>query len=337
MVQKLIKNLLNNQKLTLKEIEDAFEKIMRGEVSPLLTAGFLTSLRFSGETPDVILGAASVLRKHAVKVHIDREILADTCGTGGDNAGTFNISTAAALLAASAGVCVAKHGNRSVSSHCGSADILEKAGMKIEIGPEKAKKMLEELNFAFLFAPLYHPAMKQVAEVRKTLSFRTIFNIIGPLCNPAGANVQLLGVSSIDLLETIPEVLLRLGIKKAWVCHGEDGLDEITLTDKTRIAEVTTTIKRFEIAPEDFNFKRTNVKGLTCATAEENVLTLKNIFTGKEKGPKRDVVLLNTGAMLYLTGKTGTIKEGIELSRHLIETDHADSFFKKIIDSSHET
>lgn len=331
MITDLIKKLLSGGKLTVHETKIAFEEIMEDKVSPILTSAFLTSLRFSGETPEEIYAAALVLREKATSVPFHRNIIADIVGTGGDYKGTFNISTASAVLSSACGICVAKHGNRSVSSHCGSADILENLGMEIKIPPEKAAQMLERFNFTFLFAPLYHPAMKQIAGIRKELGFKTIFNILGPLCNPAKSNVMILGVSDNTLFEIIPEILLRLGIKKAWVCFGEDGIDEITLTDRTYIAEVTDKIDRFQIKPEDFGMKRCTLKEITGTTPSENAEILKKIFLGREKGPKKDIILLNTASLLYIAGRVSNIKEGIELAENTIKSGLAISNLEKII------
>jgi anthranilate phosphoribosyltransferase len=336
MISDLIKKLLSGGKLTVYETKTAFEEIMEDKVSPILTSAFLTALGFSGETAEEIYAAALVLREKATSLEFHRNIIADIVGTGGDYKGTFNISTASALLSSSCGVPVAKHGNRSVSSHCGSADILENLGMEIKIPPGIAIQMLERFGFTFLFAPLYHPAMKQIASIRKELGFKTIFNILGPLCNPAKANVLLLGVSDMTLFKIIPEILLRIGVKRAWVCLGEDGIDEITLTDKTYIAEVTDKIEKFQLRPEDFGMKRCLLKDIAGTTPSENAEILKRIFLGKEKGPKKDIVLLNTASLLYISGQSLNITDGIELAENSIKSGRAISHLFRIIEFSKE-
>ncbi|MCL5674605.1 MAG: anthranilate phosphoribosyltransferase [Candidatus Omnitrophica bacterium] len=336
MITELIKKLLSGGKITVHETKTTFEDIMDGKISPVLTSAFLTALRFSGETPEEIYAAALVLRERATPVSFHRDIIADIVGTGGDYKGTFNISTASAILSSACGVHIAKHGNRSISSHCGSADILESLGMEIKIPAGKAAQMLENFNFTFLFAPLYHPAMKQIAGVRKELGFKTIFNVLGPMCNPAKANVLLVGVSDSRLFEIIPEILLRFGVKRAWVCFGEDGIDEITLTDKTYIADVTDRIERFEIKPEDFGMKRCLLKDIAGTTASENAEILKRILSSQEKGPKKNIILLNTASLLYISGQVLNVTDGIEVADKSIKSGRAFANLEKIIKFSHD-
>ncbi len=333
-IEEALKKIVSGGKLTRSEAAGVFNQIMEGSSSPIHTACFLTALRITGETEDVVCGAVEVMREKCLKVKTDG-IVADTCGTGGDSSGTFNISTAAAIVSSACGIKVAKHGNRAVSSKSGSADVLERAGMKIEILPEKAQKMLKEVNFTFLFAPLYHPAMKNVASIRKELGFRTIFNILGPLCNPAGSNVQILGVGNKKLLDIIPDTLVHFGVKRAWVFYGEDGTDEISVTARTSVVEVDGKEKRkFFIEPEEFGLKRATLKELEGGLPEENAEILNSIISGKEKGPKRDAVILNSAALLFLAGKCKSVKDGLKIAKEVIDNGDCESHFKKIIEAS---
>jgi anthranilate phosphoribosyltransferase len=334
MLTDFIKKLLDKKPLSGQEARVAFDAIMDGKETGLAIAAFLTALRFCGETTEIVYGAAEAIRKRARQVRVDSGIIADTCGTGGDYARTFNISTVAAVVVAACGIPVAKHGNRCVSSQSGSADVLECAGMKIEIEPEKAERMIRDCGFAFLFAPAYHPAMKQVAGVRKELGFRTIFNILGPLCNPAGANVQLLGVGSMALLDIIPMVLHQLGIQRAWVVFGEDGLDELSVAGKTYIVDVERQLRRFEISPEDAGLKRASLKDLAGGTPRENVMILKEILSGKDRGPKRDAVLLNAGAVILIAGKASNLKEAMAMADDAIKKGKASALFDRIVELS---
>ncbi|MCM8817770.1 MAG: anthranilate phosphoribosyltransferase [Candidatus Omnitrophica bacterium] len=333
-VQEALKKIIAGEKLTREQSAECFRQIMEGNVSSVAVSAFLTALRITGETKEIVEGAVEVMREKCVKVKT-QGIVADTCGTGGDSTGTFNISTAAAIVGSACGIKVAKHGNRAVSSKSGSADVLEKIGMNIEIMPEKAEKMLEEVNFTFLFAPLYHPAMKNVAPVRKELGFRTIFNILGPLCNPAGANVQIIGVGNSALLEIVPDVLCSFSVKKAWVFYGEDGTDEISVTGKTCVIEISGEKKEsFYIEPEQFGLKRATLKEIEGGTPEENGEILRQVISGKERGPKRDAVLINTAALLYLAGNCNDIEQGIKTAREVIDSGYCKKHLEKIIEIS---
>ncbi|MGC8805200.1 MAG: anthranilate phosphoribosyltransferase [Candidatus Ratteibacteria bacterium] len=334
-VDEVLFKVVSGKHLTRIESAEIFRQIMSGNVSPIKVASFLTALRMSGETCDIVGGAADAMREKCLKVKAGG-IVADTCGTGGDHTGTFNISTASAIVGSACGVKVAKHGNRAISSKCGSADVLEKLGMNIEILPEKAEMMLEKVNFTFLFAPLYHPAMKSVAAVRKELGFRTIFNILGPLCNPAGANVQILGVGNKNLLDIVPDVLSSFNVKMAWIFYGEDGTDEISITGKTIVVEIGTTRKTFTIEPEEFGLKRATLKDLEGGTPEENAEILRQIVSGKMKGAKRNSVLLNTGALLYLAGIAGNVADGMKMAQEVIDSGYCIGHLEKIISMSKE-
>lgn len=322
--KEVLNRLVEGENLTEEESSNLFSRIMEGELTDVQIAGILVALRAKGETVDEIAGATKVMREKSRKVPLPkdlRERLVDTCGTGGDLKGTFNISTTVALVVASCGVPVAKHGNRSVSSRCGSADILESFGVKIDLEPEKVARCIEELGFGFMFAPKFHPAMASVARPRRELGIRTIFNLLGPMTNPAGALRQLMGVYSENLTEKLAEVLLKLGTKRAFIVHGKDGTDEITITDLTKVTEIKEgEIKSYIISPEDFGLRRTpfsEIKG--GETLEENREIVRRILTGEEKGAKRDVVALNSAFALLAGDRVKSVEEGIELSVRAME------------------
>jgi len=333
MLKKFISKVVNREDLKEEEMELAFSFIMEGKATPSQIAAFITALRMKGETAEEICGAAKAMRKKALSVNVEKEDLLDTCGTGGDGYNTFNISTACAFVTAAAGVCVAKHGNRSVSSRCGSADLLEELGVRIDLSAELVKKCIEEVGIGFLFAPVYHPAIRFAASPRKELGIRTIFNLLGPLTNPAGAKIQLLGVYSPDLTEKIACVLLKLGVKRAMVVCGFDGMDEISICDRTRISYLyEEKIKTFEIGPEDFGIKRASPEEVKGGDSKENARIILEIFQGKEKGPKRDIVLLNSAAALFLSKKAKDIKEGIKIAEKIIDSGLAMKKLNELID-----
>jgi len=320
MYEKILSKLLERKNLEEEETYRIFKMILDGELSEIKTAAFLTLLRVKGEQPKEITGASKLLRDKCLRLNVKKRKIADTCGTGGDGSGTFNISTASAILASCFGITIAKHGNRSITSKCGSADVMEALGYKIDLEPERSKKMLEEINFAFLYAPLYHKAMKNVSGVRKELGFRTIFNILGPLCNPCGTDIQIMGVSNYNLLKILPYVFKNLGIR-GYIFFGEDGIDEITLTGKTYVVEVgKDRIEEFEVYPQSFGLKRCKIEDIKGGDAEENAEIIKNIMRGKEKGAKRDIVLLNTAALLIAAGKAKRFDEGIEMCKEVIKS-----------------
>lgn len=330
-MEKIFKKLLENKNLSENETYNVFNEIMEGQISPIKTGVFLTLLRVKRENTEEITGAAKLLRNKMKKIILKKSIICDTCGTGGDYSGTFNISTTCAIVASSLGLTIAKHGNRSVTSSCGSADVLEYLGYKIDIEPEKNEALLKKFGFAFLFAPLYHKAMKNVAEIRKELGFKTIFNIIGPLCNPASANYQIMGVNEYSLLKIIPYVFKNLGIR-GYVFHSEDGLDEITLTGKTYIVEIGEEIKEFEIFPEDFNLKRCKIEDIKGGSLKDNAEILLNIIKGKEKGPKKDIVCLNTAFLLKATAIVNRIEDGIELTSEILKKGKPYKKFNEILE-----
>ncbi len=332
-IKPIINKLVNNTDLSTVEIEHLFTKIMSGEATPAQIGSVLTSLRMKGETIDEITGAAKIMRHFSTKIPVkSQDDLLDTCGTGGDGSNTFNISTAAAITAASCGIRVAKHGNRSVSSKCGSADVLKELGANLEITPEKVGQCVDEVGIGFLFAPLLHGSMKYAIGPRRELGIRSIFNVLGPLTNPAGAKNQLMGVFSHKLVKPIASVLNNLGAKKVMVVHGSDGLDEITTTGKTLVCEYTSgKEKEWELNPEDFGIELAQSKDLIGGEIKENAEIIKAIFSG-EKNAKSDIVVLNAGAGIYVAGGAQSIEEGIKLAKQAIESGKAAEKLQQLID-----
>jgi len=318
-----IEKLNNKENLTQPEIEEVMHEIMSGEAKENDISDFLLALREKGPTVDEITGAAKIMRKFVVSIDTEHEVVLDTCGTGGDKKGTFNISTITALVVAGAGVAVAKHGNRSVSSSCGSADVLEALGVNLNVEQEHLSACMDEVGIAFLFAQKLHPAMKNVAPVRKKLGVETIFNILGPLTNPARATHQILGVYSRDLVEPMAEVLGNLGLKRALVVHGSDGLDEITTTGKTFISEFNgNEVISYDISPDELGLDAAQSDDLNGGSLDDNVQIFIDILDGKP-GPKRDIVVLNAAYALYVAEKVKDISEGIELAQETIDTGKA--------------
>jgi len=328
----VLKSLLANHHLTEKQSYQVFQSLMEGTVSPVQAAAFLALLCAKGEQPSEIVGAARLLREKALKITIPSSLIVDTCGTGGDGSRSFNISTAAAIALSGCGLTVAKHGNRAVSSQCGSADVLEALGYPLQASPEKTAEVLTRLGFAFLFAPVYHQAMKNVAAVRKELGLRTIFNILGPLCNPAGANVQIMGVGDYHLLRIIPRVFQKLGIR-GYVFCGEDGLDEITLTGKTFLVEVRRDrVMETEVYPQSFGLKRCRREDLKGSQAVENALLIKEILTGRQRGPCRDIVCANAAAVLRACGRVKSFPEGVAQVSQVLDKGIAWTKFQKVLE-----
>ena len=320
MIKELIKQLLNKKDLDALQMQQIMREILSGAVDTADIIAFLTSLNDKGETVVELTAAVNVMLEYVEPIIVDRPNILDTCGTGGDKLGTFNISTLTALVASGAGVTVAKHGNRSVSSICGSADILEALGVKIDMDTLKIKRCLEKIGIAFLFAPNLHLAMRQVMPARKQIAQKTIFNILGPLINPARATNQLIGVYSKIWVRPLAEVLHNLGSKHILVVHGADGLDEVTTTDKTFVTEVKDgQLKDYEIVPEDFGFKRANLNDLLGGSVDENVGIALEILSGKP-GRRRDVVLFNAGCAIYAADKAVSIAEGIKLAQISIDS-----------------
>jgi anthranilate phosphoribosyltransferase len=304
--------------LTEGEAERALETVMEGTVPPAATAALLTALRVRGESVPEIVGFARAMRRFAAKVEAPEGVV-DTCGTGGDAKGTINVSTSAAFVARGAGVTIAKHGNRAATSQAGSADVLEALGANIELGPEQVGRCIEEVGIGFMFARTHHPAMRFVAPVRTELPFRTVFNLLGPLTNPAGAKRQVIGVFGGAYVQPVAEALRGLGAERALVVHGTDGMDEITVTEKTLVAEVGDKgIELYEVSPEDFGLARHAPDGLLGGDAHLNARILRDILSGEETGAARDVVLLNAGAAIYVSGKAKSIEEGVHLAEESI-------------------
>lgn len=326
MIKEAINLLIQNKDLSEQKMIDVMRDIMEGKTTDAQIASFLTALRIKGEKIEEITGAAKVMREKVTAIRAP-EMTVDTCGTGGDMAHTFNISTTTALVVAACGVPVAKHGNRSVSSSCGSADVLEALGVKIDLEPQEVERCLESTGFGFMFAPLFHPAMKYAIGPRKEMGIRTIFNILGPLTNPAGAQRQVMGVFSDELTEPLAQVLGNLGVKHAFVVHGEDGLDEITNTDKTKVSEVKDgAVNTYFITPENLGLEKTRKDDLAGGNAQDNVSITIGILKG-EKGPKRDIVLMNAAAALVVGDKAGNFNEGVEIASNAIDSGAA---FKKL-------
>lgn len=319
MIKDAINLLVQGNDLSEEEMTGSMRDIMEGQATDAQISSFLTALRIKGETVHEITGAAKVMREKAKKIKAP-EYTVDTCGTGGDMSNTFNISTTSAFIVAACGVPVAKHGNRSVSSRSGSADVLEALGVKIDLEPEKVEKCLEATGFGFMFAPLFHPAMKYAIGARKEMGIRTIFNILGPLTNPAGAERQVIGVFSDALTEPLAKVLANLGAKHAFIVHGEDGLDEITNTDKTKISELKDKgIDTYFITPEDLGFDRAKKQDLLGGAAEENAKITVDILKGK-KGPKRDIAIMNAAAALITGDRAKSFTEAAEKASEAIDS-----------------
>ncbi|MEN8263666.1 MAG: anthranilate phosphoribosyltransferase [Nitrospirota bacterium] len=319
MIKEAINSLIQGENLSEENMVGVMNEIMEGKSTDAQIASFLTALRLKGETVEEITGAAKVMRKKVTRIKAP-DLTVDTCGTGGDLSHTFNISTTTALVVASCGVPVAKHGNRSVSSKSGSADVLEALGVKIDLEPAKVEKCLESTGFGFMFAPLFHPAMKYAIGPRKEMGIRTVFNILGPLTNPAGAERQVLGVFSDKLTEPLAKVLGNLGVKHAYVVHGEDGLDEITNTDKTKVSELKEgNVKTYFLGPEDFGFEKAMKEDLVGGDANENARTTITILEGKG-GPKREITIMNSAAVLMTADKASNLKEAVQMASETIES-----------------
>lgn len=332
MIRDTIITLNNKADLTKKEMQCSIEEIMKGEATPVQISSFLTASAMKGITLEELCAAAEVMRRFARRVKVQRKITVDTCGTGGDRKGTFNVSTIAAFVVAGAGVAVAKHGNRSVSSKCGSADLLEALGVKIELDGECVKACVEEVGIGFMFAPLFHPAMKFVQPVRRELGIRTIFNLLGPLVNPAFVRYQLIGVNEERLLKDFAEVLEALGSVHVMVVQGEDGLDEITTTAKTRVCELKNAkIKEFTLSPGDFGIKKAALQDLQVNDIKANAAIAKDVLEG-EQGAHRDIVCLNAAAALYITDAAKTIKEGLELAHITIDSGRAKEKLRHLVE-----
>ncbi len=323
MFTSILGKILDNQDLTREEIKTALELIMKGECTNAQIGAFLAALRCKGETIEEITGAVEVLRSKSTPVPTSVKGLVDTCGTGGDNSGSYNISTTSALIAAAAGVPVAKHGNKAMSSSCGSANVLQELGLNTNLTPEQVGQSVDQHSIGFLFAMNLHPAMKYVGPVRMEMGQRTIFNLLGPMLNPAGAKRQIFGVYHPQLTEKLANVLQKTGSEHVLVVAGLDGLDELSLTSPTKVTELkNNTLTTYEVTPEQFGFKTCSREDLLGGSPQKNAQIIKNILAG-EKGPKRDIAVLNAGAALYVGGKAKDIQEGVRLAEQAIDSNKA--------------
>lgn len=332
MIREAIKKVVTGQHLAENEAGEVLEEIMDGAATPAQIASFLTALHLKGETVEEITGFARVMRRRATPVRSSFQMLVDTCGTGGDGASTFNISTTAAFLLAGAGLPVAKHGNRSVSSRCGSADVLEALGVRVDLEPGATEECLSQVGIAFLFAPLLHKAMGNAAGPRREIGIRTIFNILGPLTNPAGAQAQVLGVYNPSLTEIVARVLARLGSTRAFVVHGAGGLDEVSLAGPTVLCEVKNgSVRKGVLEPEKFGFAYAPVSALAGGSAEENALIIRSVLSGG-KGPRRDAVVLNAALGLVAGERSGEIKSAIGVAEESIDSGAALGKLEELVD-----
>jgi anthranilate phosphoribosyltransferase len=331
-IREAIDKLVNRVNLSEGETIDVMNQIMTGEATPLQVAAFLTALRMKGETVEEITGAARVMREKAHRVAVGAKNVLDTCGTGGDQKGTFNISTTAAFVVAGAGVPVAKHGNRSVSSQSGSADVLGALGVKVDTPKDRVERCIAEIDIGFLFAPLLHEAMKYAVQPRRDIGIRTIFNLLGPLTNPAMARYQLIGIYSGDLVGMVAHVLRNLGSARALVVHGLEGLDEISLCGPTKVAELRDgEVTQYTLEPEQFGLKRCQLSDLHGGTADESAVVVRAVLDGKA-GPAREVVLLNSGAALYVSGKVATLQDGMRLAAESIDSGSARQKLQRLVE-----
>jgi len=320
MIADLIRKAAAGGDLTSEEAHGAMTEIMSGDASPVQIASFLVAMRMKGETVEEVTEFARVMREHVLPVSIQRRPLVDTCGTGGDAIKTFNVSTAAAFVAAGAGVAIAKHGNRSVTSKCGSADVLEALGVPFDLPPEAVARCVDEIGIGFMFAPAFHPAMKHAAPVRRELGLRTVFNALGPLTNPAGAEAQVLGVYAPELTDLHAEVLRNLGSTRAFVVHGVGGLDELSTLGETRLSELRDgRVRTYYVSPEELGLSRARPEDIQGRTPEENARLLTEVLEGKE-GPAREIVLLNAAAAVAAGGKAETLQEAIPIAAESIDS-----------------
>lgn len=335
MIKEAIAQLVKREDLTSEVMEQVMEEIMTGEATDAQKASFLTALSMKGETIDEITSAAKVLRSHCERFLNDMDVL-EIVGTGGDGSNTINISTLSSVVVSAAGIPVAKHGNRAASSKCGTADCLEALGVKIDCAPARSAQILKDINLCFLFAQKYHPAMRFVGAVRKEMGIRTLFNVLGPLANPAGATMQLFGVYSEELVEPLAHVLRNLGVKRAMVVYGRDSMDEISLSAETKVCEFKNDeFKSYIIKPEDLGIARCNKEDLVGGTPQENAAIVNDILGGA-KGPKTDVALLNAGAAIYLASDGITLKDGIEKAREIIVSGKAKEQLEKFIEETNK-
>jgi len=328
-----IRKIVERKDLTRQEAGLAMDTIMQGNATPSQIAAFITALRMKGETAEEITGCAEKMREHAINIYPRQKDVVDTCGTGGDVSGTFNISTVSAFVAAGAGIPIAKHGNRSVSSKCGSADVLEALGVKIDIEPKKVEECISQVGIGFIFAPNFHQAMRFAMPSRREIGIRTVFNILGPLTNPARAAAQVLGVFHADLTEMLAKVLGNLGVRHALVVHGLDGLDEISVSDRTKVSHLREgRVNNYTLKPEDLKVKKAKKEDILGGTVNENAKIAVNVLTGEERGAKRDVVLMNAAAAILAGGKAPDLQQGVKLAERSIDSGAAHKKLESLID-----
>lgn len=330
MIKEAILKLSKKENLNYEEAKEVMNEIMSGKATAVQMSSYLTALSMKGETIEEITGSAAGMRANCIKLLHNMEVL-EIVGTGGDNSNSFNISTASAIVIAAGGVAVAKHGNRAASSKCGAADVLEELGININISPEKSREILSKINICFLFAQNYHIAMKYVAPVRKELGIRTVFNILGPLSNPAGANIELMGVYDESLIEPLAKVMQNLGVKRGMVVYGTDKIDEISMSSETKVCEILDkeNLKSYTISPKDFGYDFCDKKELEGGSVKENAEIIRNIFNLKDNGAKRKAVCMNAGAGFYIAKKVKNIKEGVKMAENFIDEKKA---FEKLED-----
>jgi anthranilate phosphoribosyltransferase len=351
MIKEMIQKVVKGSDLSEDEMVGVMDQIMEGKATDAQIGAFITALRMKGETIAEITGAARVMRAKAIpirvseervdidrdEINVDQETIVDTCGTGGDGTNTFNVSTTTAFVAAGGGLKVAKHGNRSVSSQCGSADVLEALGVNLDVTPEVVEECVRSIGIGFLFAPKLHGAMKYAIGPRREVGIRSVFNVLGPLTNPANANVQVLGVYDPDLTSVLAEVLLRLGSTSALVVHGEGSFDEISIVGPTRVSELRDgTVKDYSITPEDFGMSRADVSDIKGGDAQQNAAIIREVLDG-QAGPKRDMVLLNAGAAFYAASKAPDMQGGIKLAAESIDSGMAKQKLEKLIERTSQT
>ncbi len=335
-VPEILKKIIHNEDITYNDYYKTLSEIMEGNVSEVLISSFLTALSLRPYEGDELAGLSRAMRKFALPIYIDKHPIIDTCGTGGDRKGTFNISTTTALVCAGAGIYVAKHGNRSATSSCGSADVLEHLGVVIDLPPDKVANCIEEVGIGFLFARRFHPAMKSVAKIRSELPFPTVFNLLGPLSNPVALDGQVIGVFSKNLLEPIAKALHRLGIQRGFVVWGNDGVDELTISDKTDIIEISNEgLKFYQVSPEDFGLSKQDIESIQGGTLEKNAEIVRNVLNG-EKTPYRDAVLLNSVFGILASGKTSDWKEALSIAQEAIDSGRALSKLENLVIKSHK-
>ena len=330
-IQAAIKSVMARRDLSVEEMATVMQQIMTGECTPSQIGGFLVGLRMKGETVDELSAAARVMRELSTRVEVDCGYLVDTAGTGGDSSGSFNISTASAIVAAAAGAHVAKHGNRSMTSNSGSADVLEAAGVKLDVKPAQIAACIEQVGVGFMFAPAHHGAMKHAIGPRREMAVRTVFNVLGPLTNPAGAPNQIIGVFDADLVELLARVLQQLGSRHVMVVHGEDGMDEISISAPTRVAELKDgEVSCYTLSPADFGMETADIASLKVDSAEQSLAMIRTVLAD-QAGPARDIVCLNAGAAIYVSGCAETLAAGVEAAQAAISSGKAESVLENLV------